>query len=151
MLFRFDNLVSTCACMCVAIAAFVTMFFCIIITKLSPSTHLVAESARSSSLPTLVYNTARLYSSAERACIDKQGLAQGCAAGGPRATTPPAKPFSVVLVKSNLHYTRRITPKRITTDGAHLRSLAPGLHSSQKTSQRWRAVGPIDQPDLPHR
>ena len=43
--------------------------------------------------------------------------------------------------KSNLHYTRRITPKRVTSCGAHLRSLAPGLHSSEETSQRWRVVG----------
>ena len=33
--------------------------------------------------------------------------------------------------KSNLHYTRRITPKRVTSCGAHLRGLAPGLHSSE--------------------
>ena len=44
-------------------------------------------------------------------------------------------------LKSNLHYTRRITPKRVTSCGAHLRGLAPGLHSSEETSQRWRVVG----------
>ena len=44
-------------------------------------------------------------------------------------------------IKSNLHYTRRITPKRVTSCGAHLRGLAPGLHSSKETSQRWRVVG----------
>ena len=43
--------------------------------------------------------------------------------------------------KSNLHYTRGITPKRVTSCGAHLRGLAPGLHSSEETSLRWRAVG----------
>ena len=43
--------------------------------------------------------------------------------------------------KSNLHYTRRITPKRVTSGGAHLHGLAPGLHSSEETSQQWRAVG----------
>ena len=43
--------------------------------------------------------------------------------------------------KSNLHYTRGITPKRVTIGGAHLRGLAPGQHSSERTSQRWRAVG----------
>ena len=50
---------------------------------------------------------------------------------------------SVTLVKSksNLHYTRRITPKRVTSGGAHLRGLAPGQHSSEETSQRWRVVG----------
>ena len=44
-------------------------------------------------------------------------------------------------IKSNLHYTRGITPKRVTSSEAHLRGLAPGLHSSEETSQRWRAVG----------
>ena len=34
--------------------------------------------------------------------------------------------------KSNLHYTRRITPKRVTSCGAHLRGLAPGQHSSEE-------------------
>ena len=43
--------------------------------------------------------------------------------------------------KSNLHYTSGITPKRVTSGEAHLRGLAPGLHSSEETSQRWRAVG----------
>ena len=49
--------------------------------------------------------------------------------------------FFRVCSKSNLHYTRRITPKRVTSCGAHLRGLAPGQHSSEKTSQRWRVVG----------
>ena len=31
--------------------------------------------------------------------------------------------------------------KRVTSGGAHLRSLAPGQHSSEETSHRWRAVG----------
>ena len=43
--------------------------------------------------------------------------------------------------KSNLHYTRRITPKRVTSGGAHLRGLAPGLHSSEEALQRWQTVG----------
>ena len=42
--------------------------------------------------------------------------------------------------KLNLHCTRGITPKRVTSGGAHLRGLAPELHSSEETSQRWRAV-----------
>ena len=50
------------------------------------------------------------------------------------------------VFKSNLHYTRRITPKRVTSCGAHLRGLAPGQHSSEHTSQRWRVVG--DSVDL---
>ena len=45
------------------------------------------------------------------------------------------------MKKSNLHYTRGITPKRVTSGGAHLRGLAPGLRSSDGTSQRWRVVG----------
>ena len=51
--------------------------------------------------------------------------------------------FSLMFdqIKSNLHYTRRITPKRVTSCGAHLRGLAPGLHSSEEASQRWRVVG----------
>ena len=43
--------------------------------------------------------------------------------------------------KSNLHYTRRYTLKRVTSCGVHLRDLAPGLHSSEEASQRWRVVG----------
>ena len=43
----------------------------------------------------------------------------------------------------NLHYTRGITPKRVTSGGVHLRSLAPGQYSSEETSQRWRAAGDI--------
>ena len=42
----------------------------------------------------------------------------------------------MINIKSNLHYTRRITPKRVTSCGAHLRGLAPGQHSSEETSQR---------------
>ena len=44
-------------------------------------------------------------------------------------------------LKSNLHYTRVILIKRVTSGGVHLRSLAPGQHSFEETSQRWRAVG----------
>ena len=43
--------------------------------------------------------------------------------------------------KSNLHYTRGITPERVTSGGAHLRGLASEQHSSEETLQRWRAVG----------
>ena len=62
--------------------------------------------------------------------------------------------------KPNLHYTRGITPKRVTSGKIHLRGLAPGHHSSEETSLRWRVVrdtvydvtGPgIEPPDLPHR
>ena len=34
--------------------------------------------------------------------------------------------------KSKLHYTRGITPKRVTSGGVHLRGLAPAQHSSKK-------------------
>ena len=49
--------------------------------------------------------------------------------------------FFALFQKSNRHYTRRITPKRVTSGGAYLRDLAPGLHSSEETSQQWRAAG----------
>ena len=39
--------------------------------------------------------------------------------------------------KSNLHYTRDITPKRVTSGGVHLLDLAPGQHSSEVV----RAIG----------
>ena len=51
--------------------------------------------------------------------------------------------ISYYEIKSNLHCTRGIMPKRVTSSGAHLRDLAPGLHSSEETSQQWRAVGDI--------
>ena len=43
--------------------------------------------------------------------------------------------------QSHLHCTIGITPTRVTSGGAHLRGLAPGLHNLEATSQRWRAVG----------
>ena len=46
-----------------------------------------------------------------------------------------------MCVKSNLHYTRGITPKNITSGRAHLRGVAPGLHSFEESSQRGRAIG----------
>ena len=42
---------------------------------------------------------------------------------------------------SNLHYTRHITPKRVTSGGAHLRGAAFGLQSSEQTLQRNATVG----------
>ena len=36
--------------------------------------------------------------------------------------------------KSILHYSHGITPKRVTSGGAHLRGLAPGQHSSERRS-----------------
>ena len=59
-----------------------------------------------------------------------------------KAVSDPAITKNIQIKKnSNLHYTRRITPKCVTSCGAHLRGLAPGLHSSEETSQRWRVVG----------
>ena len=43
-------------------------------------------------------------------------------------------------IKSNLHHTRDITPKRVTSGGIHLRGSAPGQHSSEDSSQGWRTV-----------
>ena len=52
------------------------------------------------------------------------------------------------IAKSNQTFIMRyyyadcvITQKRVTSGGAHLRSLAPGQHSSEETSQRWRVIG----------
>ena len=60
--------------------------------------------------------------------------------------------------KSNLHHARRITPKCVTSCGAHLYCFGPGQHSSEEASQHWRAVGDTVSdltenrtPDLPHR
>ena len=57
--------------------------------------------------------------------------------------------------KSNLHYIRGITPKRVTSDGAHLRGLAPGQRSSEEMTQQRRHCVRFDRrgiqtPDLPH-
>ena len=51
--------------------------------------------------------------------------------------------FCQVRKKSNqnFNYTRRISPKRITRGGAHLRGVAHEQHSYEETSRRWRAVG----------
>ena len=47
---------------------------------------------------------------------------------------------SVFKIKNlTLCYIRSITPKRVTSGGVHLSGLAPGQHSSEETSQRWRA------------
>ena len=40
-----------------------------------------------------------------------------------------------LVKKSNLHYIRSIAPKCVTSDGAHLRGLAPGHHSSETSQQ----------------
>ena len=67
----------------------------------------------------------------------KSDLNHGCDPGG------LLHPFTAVEYqkKTNLLYTRGITPKRVTSGGTHLRGLAPGQHSSKKRTQRWRVVG----------
>ena len=59
----------------------------------------------------------------------------------------PLEPHADRVNKSKLDYARGITPKSVTSGGAHLRCLAPGQHSSEETSQRRRAVGDT-LPDL---
>ena len=45
-------------------------------------------------------------------------------------------------VENQIFLTSGITPKRAKRSGeVHRRSLAPGRHSSEETSQRWRVVG----------
>ena len=44
-----------------------------------------------------------------------------------------------ILIYTN--HTRVSTPKCVTSGVAYLRSLAPGLLSSEETSHPWRAVG----------
>ena len=46
-------------------------------------------------------------------------------------------------IRKMFHYTHGITPKRVTNGGAHIRSLASGLHSYEETSQRGQTVGGI--------
>ena len=46
---------------------------------------------------------------------------------------------NIKQIKSSLH--SGITPKRVTSGGAHLRGSAPRQHNSEETSRRWRAVG----------
>ena len=41
----------------------------------------------------------------------------------------------------NLHKTRGITPKRVTSGGNHLRGLTTEQHSSEESLQWWQAVG----------
>ena len=53
-----------------------------------------------------------------------------------------------IKIKSNLHYTRGITPKRVTSCGAPLRCFALGLHSSEETSQRWRHCTDLTGPGI---
>ena len=46
-------------------------------------------------------------------------------------------------IKSNLHYTRGITQKRVTSGGARLRGLAPAQQRNVATvASRWRQIKP---------
>ena len=55
---------------------------------------------------------------------------------------PENKSAYKISFKSNLPYTRGITQRRVTSGKAYYVSgLAPGQHSSEKTSQRWRTAG----------
>ena len=47
------------------------------------------------------------------------------------------------FTKSNLHYTRGITLKCVTSGGVNLRGLTSRQHSNDETLQRWPAVGDI--------
>ena len=47
-----------------------------------------------------------------------------------------SKSSVLLMLKSNLYYTRGIALKRVTRGCAYLRGLAPGQHSSEETSQR---------------
>ena len=53
----------------------------------------------------------------------------------------------VSCLLNQIHSTRGITPKHAMRGRVHLRVLAPGQHSSEETTQRWRAVGDT-VPDL---
>ena len=42
-------------------------------------------------------------------------------------------------------------PKRVTSGAVHLRGLAPGRHSSEKTLQQWRHCADLTGPGIePH-
>ena len=49
--------------------------------------------------------------------------------------------LSVKDTESNIHYTRGITPERVSSGGAHLRCSASGQHSFEETSQQLQDVG----------
>ena len=67
----------------------------------------------------------------------------------------------ILQVKPNLHYTRAITPKRVTSGGAHLRGLISAWATQLQrnipaVASRWRHCVLFDWPgiqtqDLPHR
>ena len=51
------------------------------------------------------------------------------------------QPLEIEVEETNLYYACGITSNGVTSGVAYLHDLAPGQHSSEETSQRWRAVG----------
>ena len=69
-----------------------------------------------------------------------------CISGVDQQMSSFFSPLNITLSKkskSNLSYTRGITPKRVTSGDANLRGLAPGQHNPEETLQRWEAVGDV--------
>ena len=64
-----------------------------------------------------------------------------------RVTFDPKNTFR--KSKSNLYYTRDITPKRVASGGVHLPSLVPGQHRNVAVvATRWRHSVRFDQPGI---
>ena len=65
-------------------------------------------------------------------------------------TAMPSESTLHTTSKSNLHYTRRITPKRVTSSGAHVRGLAPGLAQLRRNvaavASRWQYCADLTGP-----
>ena len=65
---------------------------------------------------------------------------------------------TVLKKKSNLHYTRGITLKRVTSVASISATIAPGQRDFKETAQRWRAfddsvsdlTGPVIEPQTSH-
>ena len=49
--------------------------------------------------------------------------------------------YDTAYTNSNFRHSSGISPKRVASNGAHLRVLAPEQHSSKKTWQGWQAFG----------
>ena len=60
-------------------------------------------------------------------------------------------PAFLTVSKSHLHYTRGSTPKRVTSGGAHLRGLAPGLHAPKESRsgvEPFATLCRFDRPEI---
>ena len=65
----------------------------------------------------------------------------------------------LIYFKSNLHYARRITSKRVTSGGAHLRRVAPGYTAPNNRCNGGEPLATLCRfdrsgnraPDFPHR